>query len=133
MIEDFTHSTVGFIDWNLILNYQGGPNYMDNYIDAPITLSEDFNEMHKQPIFYVMAHFSKFITPGSVRIQTHLSGKASKPIRTIAFLRPDGKITVILYNNSGKATIHVVIRDKQGSKVTIKIKPKSINTLVYMR
>lgn len=130
-MENLRHSTVGYIDWNLVLDNQGGPNNVNNFIDATITLSDNFSEMYKQPIFYIMAHFSKFIPPGSVRIETNVTGGGKSVIRTLAFRRPDNKTTVILYNSSSKAVFRVVVRDAQNGKVTIRLKPKSINTLVY--
>ena len=36
IIGDFLQGNEGFIDWNLVLNEQGGPNHVGNYCDAPI-------------------------------------------------------------------------------------------------
>lgn len=82
LMENLCHSTVGYMDWNIVLNYQGGPSYFNN-IDSPIIVSKDFKEMYKQPIFYVMAHFSKFIPTGSIRIRT--------PHRTVGTWKPSIK------------------------------------------
>lgn len=35
-MSDFQHHLNGWIDWNLILDEQGGPNYVQNFVDAPI-------------------------------------------------------------------------------------------------
>lgn len=76
-----------------------------------------------------MAHFSKFIWPGSVRIHTNLHAP-SKGILALAFQRPDKRIVVLicnLLNQSGPMTI----KDKSGARVNFYLKKKSINTLVY--
>ena len=38
MIEDLNRWTVGWIDWNLALNLQGGPNHVGNWCSAPILI-----------------------------------------------------------------------------------------------
>lgn len=114
-----------------MLDRQGGPSYINNSIDAPIILSEDFKEMYKQPLFYVMAHFSKFIPPGSIRIGAKLSGCMKSELLTVAVLQPDNKITVVIYN-SAKKSVGMTVDDKYKGKININLKPKSINTLVYV-
>lgn len=52
--------------WNLILDKKGGSNYAENFVEAAIMTNDDFTEAHKQPLFYAMAHFAKFILPGSI-------------------------------------------------------------------
>lgn len=108
----------------------GGPSYANNSVDAQIILSEDGQEMYKQPTFYAMAHFSKFILRGSVRIAANILTPSKSRIKSLAFLRPDNKIVVILFNRSKKAVL-VTIKDTSKGKFNIHLKPKSINTLVY--
>jgi glucosylceramidase len=59
----------GWIDWNLALNPGGGPTYLNNFLGTPIIVNATANEFYKQPIFYALAHLSKFEPPGSKRIQ----------------------------------------------------------------
>jgi glucosylceramidase len=46
---------------------------------------------------YIMGHFSKFITPGSVRIGINHFKKASD-LEFVAFKRPDGMLVVVIQN-----------------------------------
>lgn len=39
VMEDLQHWVNGWIDWNMLLNEQGGPNYVDNFVDAPIIVN----------------------------------------------------------------------------------------------
>lgn len=94
IIEDLNHHTSGWIDWNLVLDENGGPNYVENYVDAPIIVKGQ--EFYKQPTFYAMGHFSRFITSDSVRVFGKSSNSA---IKSVAFLRPDGYMAVVLYNS----------------------------------
>lgn len=39
IFQDLKHSVNGWIDWNLVLNEQGGPNYAKNHVSAPIIVN----------------------------------------------------------------------------------------------
>lgn len=39
VMEDLQNWVNGWIDWNMLLNEQGGPNYVDNFVDAPIIVN----------------------------------------------------------------------------------------------
>lgn len=93
IIEDLNHHVSGWIDWNLILDLNGGPNYARNFVEVPIVANG--TEIYKQPIFYALGHFSRFILPDSVRIRAKSSHRF---VKTTAFLRPDGYIALIVYN-----------------------------------
>lgn len=88
---------MGWLDWNLALDLEGGPNWVENFVDSPIIVNSTSGEFYKQPTYYVLAHFSKYIPPGSIRIGINKS-EASGNIHSAAFLRPDGAVTVVLYN-----------------------------------
>ena len=90
------HWVCGWIDWNLALNTDGGPTYLHNYLDAAIIVNATANEFYKQPIFYALAHLSKFVPPGSKRIQ--LTSTTDSGIDNVAFLRPDNIVAVVLLN-----------------------------------
>lgn len=38
-IEDLEHWVNGWVDWNLVLDLDGGPNYVKNHVDAPIIVN----------------------------------------------------------------------------------------------
>lgn len=37
-LQNLQHGYNGWIDWNLILDENGGPNYVDNTVDAPFII-----------------------------------------------------------------------------------------------
>lgn len=131
LFETLMHNVNGFIDWNLVLNVHGGPNYIHNVVDAMIIVSDDFQEIYRQPNFFAMAHFSKFILPGSRRINTNTSGDNVENLRSIAFLRPDSRVAAIFYNKHKKNTIFLRLNDKLKGIIGIEIKPRSLNSLLY--
>lgn len=127
IIDDLHHSVGGWIDWNLILNEKGGPNYVNNTVDAAVILNTTtYNEFYRQPIFYVMGHFSKFLTPGSVRVE---ATSADSKVKTVAFLRPDNTIAIILFNTS-KDPKNIHYTDDSRGSYEFTIQPRSINTFV---
>ncbi|KAG5671449.1 hypothetical protein PVAND_001645 [Polypedilum vanderplanki] len=125
IMEDFNHFVSAWVDWNLILDEEGGPNYAKNTVDAAMIATE--NQIYKQPIFYAIGHFSKFVLPGSVRIKSKPSNRF---IKSVSFLRPDGYIVVILYNIA-EHSMDVNVFDKEHGVLRLELPAKSLHTLIY--
>lgn len=131
IIQDFQHHVAGWIDWGLILDENGGPNYVNNTVEAPIILNTTTaNEFYKQPIFYVLGHFSKFVPPGSVRIESKLNGAESNKIKIVAFLCPDRTVSIILYNQDNQQH-SIKFTDNLRGSVTLELEPQSITSFVF--
>lgn len=94
--QDLNHFVVGWIDWNLCLDPTGGPNWADNFVDAPILVYGDKDEFIKQPMFYAMGHFAKFIPRGSRRIR--VSRRSLISLENVAVLKPNRNIVMVLQN-----------------------------------
>ncbi|CAG2120749.1 unnamed protein product, partial [Medioppia subpectinata] len=73
IIRDLNHWVGGWVDWNLALDTNGGPNWSKNFVDAPIIVNATAREYYKQPSFYSIAHFSKFLPPGAQRLNHTLA------------------------------------------------------------
>ncbi|KAL0839787.1 hypothetical protein ABMA28_016422 [Loxostege sticticalis] len=96
ILEDLNNDVVGWIDWNLCLDAGGGPNWADNFVDAPIIVFPENDEFVKQPMYYAMGHFSKFIPRGSRRI---LVGRTSLfQLEHLAVMTPQGNIVMVIQN-----------------------------------
>lgn len=129
IIQNLNHWSAGWIDWNLVLNEQGGPSYANNFVDAAIIVNTTTSdEIYKQPIFYVIGHFSKFVLPGCVRIDASVDCRS---VLFVAFTCPDRTVTVILYNKAKAAINLLYTDDRDGTTIELVLMPKSINTLVY--
>lgn len=68
IIEDLLRDTQAWIDWNLALDLQSGPNYLTTKIDATIIVDPINNEFYKAPSYYTLSHFSRFFRPNSIRV-----------------------------------------------------------------
>ena len=95
MINDFNDGTVGWTDWNVLLDESGGPNHVDNFCFAPVHADTNTGELTYMNSYYYIGHFSKFIRPGARRIA---SSPSRSQLLSTAFLNPDGKIAVVVMN-----------------------------------
>ncbi len=92
--------------WNLAANSKFEP-HTDNG-GCPIcqgAVTIDGNDVTRNLAYYAMAHFSKFVRPGSVRIGS------SEPagLRDVAFASPGGR-TVLVVVNEGKTEMEFTVR-----------------------
>ena len=85
----------GWVDWNMVLNRQGGPNWFENWCVAPVIVDPEQDEVYFTPLYYTMAHFSRFIRPGAVRIGFD---NPDADLMTTAAQNPDGSIAVVVFN-----------------------------------
>lgn len=97
LLGDLNHGVRGWIDWNIALDTTGGPNHVGNLCDAPVLVDPETAEVHFQPSFYAIGHFSRFIEPGA-RCLRRLA--VSERLDGAAFVNPDGRHVVVLHNAS---------------------------------
>jgi glucosylceramidase len=100
MVNDLNRWTVGWIDWNLVLDENGGPNHVGNYCSAPIIADTRDDTLHYQSSYYYIGHFSRFIRPGAVRV---LCATTRDELEATAFLNPDGQLAVVVLNRSARS------------------------------
>ncbi|XP_026491482.2 lysosomal acid glucosylceramidase-like [Vanessa tameamea] len=126
IIDDLNNFVVGWIDWNLCLDENGGPNWAHNYVDAPILVYGERDEFIKQPMFYAMGHFSKFIPRGSQRVEVLRTSLAH--VNNVAFITPQGNIVMVL-QNTNTHEVKVNIATSLLRSVEITMEPESIKTI----
>lgn len=125
MIRDFNNWTVGWTDWNILLDESGGPNHVGNFCFAPIHANTKTGELIFTNSYYYIGHFSKFIRPGAKRI---LCSPSRSQLLTTGFLNPDGSIAVIVMNETDKETKYNLY--SRGYSVELTILPHSVQTLL---
>ncbi|GMT36199.1 hypothetical protein PFISCL1PPCAC_27496, partial [Pristionchus fissidentatus] len=132
VIEDLNNFVGGWIDWNLALNLAGGPTWVNNVLDATILVDSKADEFLKQPSYYALAHFSKFLKPGSRRVKMEMVGGLGKDIEMLGAVGVDGNRVVIVMNNAKNKTVHVSISDKTRLDViNLDFSPRSFVTIVW--
>lgn len=107
----------------------GHPNKDLKMADAPLLIDSKKKEFYKNPNFYVLGHYSKFIAPDSVRVEL-TANKAPGNFDFIAFERPDNSVTIVVYNTANNP-VEFVINDPANGKVTLTIPGQSIQSYIY--
>lgn len=97
IINDLNRWTVGWIDWNLVLDESGGPNHVGNLCSAPIIAHVGAGQLFYESSFYYIGHFARYIRPGAERI---LCATTGDDLEATAFRNPDGQIAAVVLNRS---------------------------------
>jgi glucosylceramidase len=115
----------GWVDWNMVLDKQGGPNWFKNWCHAPVIVDSENDEVYITPLYYTMAHFSKYIRPGAIKIGCDIN---SKDLVSTAVKNPDGTIVVVVFNPTEKAySIDLNLNNKRQK---FSINAKALQTIV---
>ena len=115
----------GWVDWNMVLNRQGGPNWFKNWCIAPVIVDSEKDEVYFTPLYYTMAHFSKYIRPKATIID---ADNSDKELQVTAAQNLDGTIAVVVFNEGNiKKSFKLLIGQKQS---TITISGQSIQTIL---
>ena len=115
----------GWVDWNMVLDTHGGPNWFKNWCVAPIIVDTDKDEVYLTPLYYTMAHFSKFIRPGAVKIGCELKHES---VIATAVKNPDGTIAVLVFNPSEQIqNLEINLNNK---KQVISINAQALQTIL---
>ena len=94
------------LEWNISSNPSLKPHTDRGGCDRCLgAISIDGDEVTRNPAYYVIAHASKLVDPGSHRIGSSIP----EGLSNVAFLRADGKQVLIVHNDS-KATKQFEIR-----------------------
>ncbi len=99
MIHDFNNGTVGWTDWNVLLDQTGGPNHVGNFCFAPIIADLPTGKLIYTNAYYYIGHFSKFVRPGARRLAVTTNRDW---LQATAFRNPDGKVAVVVMNSGDK-------------------------------
>ncbi|KFD52452.1 hypothetical protein M513_06649 [Trichuris suis] len=128
--EDLNNWFTGWVDWNLALDLQGGPNWVRNFVDSPIIVDADNNIFYKQPMYYALGHFSKFLPPGSKRIAHKANLTDHRRLQIVAFKRKDGLIALIVHNEM-EEPLPVTIPLPRSNILHFSVPASSIQTILW--
>lgn len=115
----------GWVDWNMVLDKQGGPNWFKNWCVAPVIVDPDADEVYFTPLYYTMTHFSKYIRPGA---EVFKIKNSDKDLMVTAAKNPDGSIAVVLFNE-GETEENFKL-NLNNESVNLKISAQAIQTIV---
>jgi glucosylceramidase len=138
------HWYAGWIDWNAVLNRDGGPGHIVNPVPAAIMIDTGNNNTpYYTPLFYAMQHFSKFMRPQSTSVATTVNLDPSvmptdyngmptqdgSALLATAAANTDGSVVVVLFNETPNPINYAVTVGSQNA--TNSIPGQAIQTLVW--
>jgi glucosylceramidase len=124
ILNDLKNYNEGYIDWNLFLDETGGPNHVNNLCSAPLMIKIWQEELVHMPSYYYIGHFSKFIRPGAVQMES----SGTNQLLYVSFLNKDGSQVIVIQNQMDK-DFNVEIKGlKENIKLTVE--ERSISTII---
>jgi glucosylceramidase len=114
----------------MALNMEGGPSWVQTQrLSSPIYVNSTAKQYQKEPIFYILGHFSKFLRTDSVRVRLKMESNIDKLYAT-AFQRPDNAIVLIVANMNSEE-IELNINDSKNGFLKTKITAHSIQSYIW--
>jgi len=90
--------------WNLVLDQNGAPHENgQSTCRGVLTLNTSGGQITFNEEYYSIAHFSKFVRPGAVRIALQLTQGQAAGIEAVAFQNSDGSKVMVVCNYSNTA------------------------------
>lgn len=100
----------GWIDWNMVLDTKGGPNWFKNWCVAPVIVDLEKDEIYFTPLYYTLSHFSRFIRPEAKVIGVD---NTDVELMVTAARNPDGSIAVVLFNETeNEKSVHLTLNEE---------------------
>jgi len=101
LIGDFNNHMAAETIWNLLVDDTGGPCHdRPAGSRAQIVVDPEKDEFIIEPSYYAIAHFSRFVKRGAVRIGT---SSFSDSINATAFKNPNGDLIAVVLNHGAEA------------------------------
>ena len=86
------------LEWNLAADPEFNPHTSDGgctECQGALTIG---NSVRRNVSYYIIAHASKFVRPGVVRVASNITGG----LHNVAFINPDGKMVLIVVNDNSE-------------------------------
>ena len=65
LFADINSGSSAWIDWNMLLSWQGGPSYCKNFVKSPVILNEAEDDFILTPIYDALKRFAECFPAGS--------------------------------------------------------------------
>jgi len=125
IINDLNRYTVGWIDWNLLLDERGGPNHVGNYCSAPIIVNTKTQELLYQSSYFYLGHFSRFFGRGDKIVECK---NTTSQLLSLSGINKNGNLTTTIMNKEEDSI--AFLYDNGSKKKSYSIPPRSIITII---
>ncbi|MFC7669551.1 glycoside hydrolase family 30 beta sandwich domain-containing protein [Hymenobacter humi] len=113
------------LEWNLAADPQQQPHTPGGCTECLGALTLAGNAVTRNPAYYIIAHASKFVRPGSVRI----ASTAPATLPNVAFRTPTGGRVVVVYNDGPAAQAFNI--GHRGKRLAAKLPAGAVGTYVW--
>eukprot|EP01102_Stenamoeba_stenopodia_P021005 TRINITY_DN8360_c0_g1_i2.p1 TRINITY_DN8360_c0_g1~~TRINITY_DN8360_c0_g1_i2.p1 ORF type:complete len:541 (-),score=113.19 TRINITY_DN8360_c0_g1_i2:46-1668(-) len=136
IIGDLNNWAMGWIDWNFLLDVDGGPQHSLGPCDAPIRANYDTQELYYGDQYWHFGHFSRYLPQGSLRVLSQLQNATiappPEPLQFTSFVSSvDDSVVVIVLNLNNIDLTYELFDVKGGRVAEITIPANGIQTLIY--
>jgi len=113
------------LEWNLASDPAYDPHTEGGCDRCLGTVTLDGNSVKRNPAYYILAHASKFVRPGSVRV----SSTEQTILPNVAFLTPEGeKVLIVLNTTDSKRNFNIRFR---GLTMPVSLNGGSVGTWIW--
>ena len=112
------------LEWNLANDPKFEPHTPGGCTQCKGALTIDGSSIERNVAYYIIAQASKFVASGSIRIES----TSIKGLENVAFLRPDGKLVLIMLNEKGNEVEFAI--SFRGKSILSSMKPSSASSFV---
>jgi len=113
----------GYLMWNYALNSVGGPAVEETLANnnAPIiTCYPETDEIVYEGDYYALAHFSKYMHQGAVRVESTDTGADNEyKLVNVVVLNPNGTMTAVIVNSNKEAQTCKLVMGDRVMEVTV--------------
>lgn len=114
------------LEWNLANNSSYGPHTSGGCTTCKGALTINSNDTFNRNVaYYIIAHASKFVPDGSIRIESNLNGS----LNNVAFLTPSGKKVLIVENDGEYFQLFNI--KYNGKWITTSLEGGSVGTYIW--
>ncbi|TVQ08516.1 MAG: glucosylceramidase [Bacteroidetes bacterium] len=112
------------LEWNLAADPFQKPHTPGGCTRCLGAITIDGNEIERNVAYYIIAHASKFVRPGSVRIESN----ELRGLPSVAFTTPDGETVLIVLNDTRRTQSFGIVKDDDF--VPAQLSPGAVATYV---
>lgn len=114
------------LEWNLANNNNFGPHTPGGCTTCKGGITVNSSSSYVENVgFYIIAHASKFVPSGSVRISSNLT----ETLHNVAFRTPSGNKVLIVLNSGNSFQIFNI--EHNGKWITTSLQPGAVGTFVW--
>jgi glucosylceramidase len=111
--------------WCFVTDEHGHPNVGPYPLGGMVTIDSKSKMIYHSGQFWAMAHFSRHIKRGAVRVD---SQSAAKDLSHCAFKNPDGSLVVVVTNAGGRRTCELRLQNRVAR---LELSANSVVTLTH--